>query len=565
MRRNSTILGFAFSRFLLKIKDDPKYRRKSIFASLLISLFMVILVANYQELLNLLVVGIGEDINSVEILQGVIIIYSTGWNLVLLGLMTLGTIIFSFGFAREDLARIGLTGIMNGVVYLSAISLYIERLKPIFFTIPLFFMVVIRVVTLLKSNKKGLVILLKKWSIPLLIFILLFLIFSIGIVQILVGSADVVRSAIPIFQQVVAITPYFHAFIFFLVLILNEWEIKEFEKYFKSVLFLGIILFVESLVAFYFQADFLRNISISHILGMFSGAFLGGYHKVARIAIVMGFIALYFVFRTRWKGYWIFFIMAIFIAFSALNRSAIGAFFQGIGLIVFQQSWSLISKMPKRKRILLISSSIVIFFGAGFSILWFATFVRDLAPFLEMGPEQLIGTFTGRAIILARSLDVFVHKFWTGTGPYNVTPYLASQSVPVHAFQKLYDWFGIGYEGATVWVQYKVSLFFKSRTAHNLWVNFLLEWGVFGALIIGYILYYGIRWFRKVWKLVVRGDLSVTPAWILLVLLFSLGLSLHFTIKFRYYSLFVILLLFIKKLIQEYKASHPSDNDINFF
>jgi len=190
----------------------------------------------------------------------------------------------------------------------------------------------------------------------------------------------------------------------------------------------------------------------------------------------------------------------------------------------------------------------------GVSLLWFASIVRDLSPYLEMGPQQLLDTSTDRIKIIARSIDVLIYELWTGTGPLNATYYFSSEAVPASTFAKLYSWFGGDFPNVDEWIQFEFSTFFASRTAHNLWMNFVLEWGVVGFAIIGYILYRWVLWLRMMWERIRSSDSAVLPLWILWVCLFSVGLSLLFTIKFRYYSLFTILLLLTGTAIREFDS-----------
>ena len=282
---------------------------------------------------------------------------------------------------------------------------------------------------------------------------------------------------------------------------------------------------------------------------------------MGRLAMVMGFMALYLLKRTQNKIYWALFVMAVMITFSALNRSAIGAFFLGLGLMVFQQLWSKLSEMKKTHKRIILFSSVVFFLMAGISLLWFASEVRDLNPYLDMGPQQLLDTNIERIKIIARSIDVLVHKIWTGTGPLNATYYFSSETVPANTFAKLFSWLGGDFVNAEEWIQFEYSTFFSSRTAHNLWMNFILEWGIVGFVIIGYILYRGGTWLRKLWGNISDGESAAAPSWILLVCLFSVGLSLLFTIKFRYYSLFTFLLLFTGTAIREFESSYRSQNE----
>ena len=548
-------------RFLARTKTDTDYRRKTLLVGLLVVVSGIILLVNGKNLLTVFLVGTGEDKNSIQITKELFFIFRSGWNPVLLGILLGGGLLFVFGFARKDLARIGLKGAMNGIVYLGIVSYFVERVKPIFFTVPLFFMLLVRIGILLKQNRGQFMELLKRSFVPIVFFVLIFLLHIFGIVQVITGTADDVRNTIPVFEQAIVITPYFHAFVYFMVLVVNEWEILEYEKYIKIIVFLGIFLFIESLFALYFGAESLVNVSLDKHLGMFSGAFLGGYHKMGRLAMVIGFMALYLKSRTQKNVYWALFVMAVLVNFSALNRSAIGAFFLGLGMIVFQQMWSRLLKMEKKHKRVVIYSSIVFFLLVGVSLLWFASIVRDLSPYLEMGPQQLLDTSTDRIKIIARSIDVLINKLWIGTGPLNATYYFSSETVPAITFEKLYSWLGGGFPNVDEWIQFEFSTFFASRTAHNLWMNIVLEWGVIGFAIIGYVLYRGVLWLQMLWRSIRSGESAVEPLWILWVCLFSVGLSLLFTIKFRYYSLFTIILLFTGTAIREFDSIRNNQNE----
>jgi len=254
-------------RYFEKIKGNKHYQQLIFLGGVCLVLFGIFLIFNWKAILGVFVVGTGEDKYSFEILHELFLLIIKDWNPILMGLLLVCIIGLLFLFNRAYPSKLNLIGVMNGIVYFSAISIYVERAKPIFFTFPLFVLLIFRSIVYFKENTENFVGLIKKNIIIFVLFALLLLLHAVGILQVITGTADPIRLTIDLVEQSVAISPIIHALIFFSVITVNEWQVPEFEKFAKVVLFLGIFLFIEAVLAFYFRLDFLFDISYRKYLG----------------------------------------------------------------------------------------------------------------------------------------------------------------------------------------------------------------------------------------------------------------------------------------------------------
>lgn len=542
-----------FMNFLTeKWMKNQRSREQIILLGIIVFVFVIFLkTIRVTGILEILVIGQEEDLNSIEILYGVISLLMEGWNCLVISLLFVLGLIYYLRVLRIGWLRKNLVTVMNAIVYLSAISLFVERIKPLFFTVPLFFLIVSRISDLWLNNRADLLQKINKHRIPIYFFLLLFILYIIGIIQVQTGVANEIRSSIPIFHQLISITPVYHALIFYLVLVLNNWKTSEYEIFINIVLVISVFLFVESLLSFYFKLDFLVDVSLG--IGMFQGAFMAGYHKVARIAMVIGFFALYMFSRSKKIGYLLVFVFAILICFSTLNRSAIGAFFIGIAVVLIQLFYTNFASISVKQKNRIVYVFVLFILIIGVLLISITGQVRNSIVGQEINIAQIVRTLTGRLILMARGLEVFIDNFWIGTGAQNVSDYLSSKSIPtnisLYVHKRLYEAFGNfmdSFNNSEDWL----FEFFSGRTIHNLWLNFILEWGITGLFIVAYVLCKGLSWTRTAINKMTARDKNSIPLGIFLALGISLSLSMLFTIKFRYYSLFVMILLFTDLLAQ---------------
>jgi len=538
-----------------KVKGDRHSREQFVLLSILFVLFLIFIkTIRVAGILNIFLIGQGQDINSIEVLLEILLLVLEGPNLIIVGLMIAFGMIYYFRILGKGWLRKNVITVMNVVIYVSAISFFVERMKPLFFTVPLFFMVAFRLFDMWTSDKKKLVKIIKHYRVPILFFLLLYVLYFVGIIQIQSGIAHDSRASIPIFQQIISFTPVYHASIYFLVLILNDWGSKEFENFIKVILFFGVLLFLESLLAFYFKVDGLVDVSLG--FGMFQGAFLAGYHKVARLAMTIGFFSLFIYSRELKKYYLLIFLFSILISFSTLNRSAVGAFFVGMAIILVQLFYLHFPHLSVRQKNRIGLVFFVVILILGVLMISLTGQVRNEIVGQEINVEQLVKTLTGRIILMARGVEIFMGNFWIGTGAQNVSVFLAAEEIPIEFSLTIQSWL---YElvgkymdvvsSPEIWLRE----FFTGRTIHNLWLNFILEWGITGLLIVGGIIYGGTRWIRIAWKFIRSGDKRIIPFGIMLAYGFSLSMSMLFTIIFRYYSLFVVIILLTGVLAHDFE------------
>ena len=120
----------------------------------------------------------------------------------------------------------------------------------------------------------------------------------------------------------------------------------------------------------------------------------------------------------------------------------------------------------------------------------------------------------------------------------------------------MFSYLGIGFESAFLEITREgvlVTEGLNSYTLHNLWFQFIIEWGIVGFALVVYLWYGGWKLFRQATEVArrTRERKMMIPVWILFGFAGSLSFSMLFTSKFYVYWYFVLVFLFLRTTVRE--------------
>lgn len=375
---------------------------------------------------------------------------------------------------------------------------------------------------------------------------------ALNVVGILISvfQLDDVRHRIPMLRQLVGVLPYITAFLVYYGVLRNKWELVDFEKIIKIIVIGTVFLSVEALGTWYIGRSSLPIPILGTSLsggGLFESFLIRNHHAVSRISLVSIFGSLYFFSRYGLKRNLIFASVSGLVLIATLDRAPIIIGVIGVGLYmalgrsrnVAPKSGSGVQRILTRG-VISILALLVAGYAANFA-LQRVTLVRDASLLGEV--------FQSRLVHHARALDVFAYTPVIGTGPHLDQFYQGSSFVPptflnsaVAAFRMSPDWAlrritdeGLQRDGA-------------SYSAHSLWLEFIMHWGIFGVAAVLYLLYMMVK---VLLKLLRSRRQASQAAWSIFLLAGGLSASMITTSRFRYWWLFVFLYLFVSRCLEE--------------
>lgn len=431
--------------------------------------------------------------------------------------------------------------LMNALVMLYAVTYFVPLLRPAFLAIPL---VLLSVASRPKSSGGG-----ARWIVPLVVAMAVTL--GVGLWR---GWADIdeVRSNIPLTLQLTRLAPFAHALLVYYVVKRNGWELAQFERFFKIVLALGLIVSIEAIMTFYLKiGGDIQLFGVSSVEGgFFNSIWLTSFHKSARIGMTVVFVALYFYVRRRQLVYLGMASLGFPLVFASLSRqSLIGL---GVGLIV-----TVLLIVPRKRRTLrraganplLVLLTIGGILAAGAAAVSVASDIRETT----IGVAQL----KARAVMWARGLDAFIYTDGFGTGPGLLPHYTATSIVPTPATDLLVSWLDLDMDEAVYILTRtgRLEVGAVGFTVHSVWLQIVYEWGVVGLGIVAYIIYHGRRNLVVFWRSSTIHALPLsTAAAVIFGLTAGVSFSILTTSKFFLLDYLVVLFLFVGALAREMRV-----------
>ncbi len=476
-------------------------------------------------------------------LLGSVLGSTTVW-LVILSIIL--AIVYQGLYRPLDHVRINFRNITNGLVYLFALTPFLYVFRPGFLAIAVVCVGLLAGLTGAWEPRESM----GRFKGVVLVFAVLFL---IGIGRAWTGVDDV-RARIPLSEQFNWILAYVHAVVVYFVVRRNGWRTKEFETFFKIILVLGTLVSIESLVVFYFgggtDLEIFGRTALLGDKGLFRSMWIGDHHTTARIALTMLFVSLYFFSRYRGTMYLAITGLGGILLFSTLNRQVIISAVLGlmvVSLLIIRGE----GLKDKSRRVF----NTTVFYPS-LVIIGLLLIVAVMAYSSHVRQEVMFGSVYRRSLLLIRGLDVWYETWLWGTGPFLVPYFLGSSFIPATVSPMMVSYLGISFDQALLGITREgvlVTEGLNSYTLHNLWFQFILEWGIVGFALVVYLWHGGWKLFRQASEVArrTRERKMMTPVWILFGFAGSLSFSVFFTSKFYVYWYFVLVFLFLRTTVRE--------------
>ena len=440
---------------------------------------------------------------------------------------------------RSLTLRFNPSALVNGLVFICGASLVLPPIPVRLVALLLLVTVVLFVRTQpMPGRLRGF------WVLVLTFFILN----ALGIATAMLGINGV-RAFIPIQKQVAGMMPFVTAFIIYYAIRRSEWQVREFEILFRIIMIGGLFLAMEALATFYIgrpALPFLGELSVN-TAGMFISGFFtneGSVHHVSRIGMTTLFISLYFYYRSSQPKYVLSAGLGLLLVLATLNRMVILSSVIGLVILI---AFARRNRVLPRATVMMrrVGAAIVLVAGIAAYVLLFqqVTEIRN-AHTLERSVRN-------RIIHLARAADVIAYTPLLGTGPGLDRVYLGSSLVTTVVFDPVTEFME---EDRT----YALSRVVRDGltleqgepgySTHNLWIQFVMQWGIAGLVLIVYLL-------GQAWKVFaqLRGTTGVDtrPAWALFSFAISLSFSMLTTVKFDFYWYFALVFAFVSRGVSE--------------
>lgn len=375
------------------------------------------------------------------------------------------------------------------------------------------------------------------------------------------------------------IGPYFLALMVFLVIRNNGWKLHNYERVVKGFLLVSLVWVVESFVVAYLRIPIPGLNSIDYMgESGFSSGITNSLHIVSKASLVAVWLCIYMYLRYGLRRYMFLGVCNFFVIASTLNRVSIAACI--LSIIFF--GYFLYVKFPskiitKKIRVLsmmkgaLLALLVITVIGVGQFVVkykGFAPYVLQGVDVVEVADAADLGIgYVERLYQYVRATEVIVqYPLGIGAGLGYLMCYSKDakvifsdelrQAEPFLTFSKYYQSgiFGIDLQ------QRKVR---RAFTIHNATLNWLLDYGIFGFLLLVGYFYWLVRYYkfsiflmRKKYNNLGRIYLS------LLLCQLSVFLAVQSTHKFHGYWIFVFLFLFsmsiYRSFIEEQRKQLPN-------
>ena len=337
---------------------------------------------------------------------------------------------------------------------------------------------------------------------------------------------------VSVLRQVFLATHYLFALALLAAAMLFLDSVERIEAFFKWVAICGIFGLLDFVFLYLLDiAPAIRD-EMTGASGGFGGVFLGGPDGLGRMAIMIVFAALYFVsFRRSW-GYFVLVVAGLLLVLVSGSRpvaiSALAGFLLYLWLCRHQRQ-RVVRTPFFASLVLLIAIFLpwgVYVFQAEGAVVGSVQSVTQRQDYFQAG----VGTLE-RLAIWARGLDVLIATFPFGTGG-GLYPYYMAASIPAH--------FSFSGVAATIYARITAH---EIVSAHNLYVEFIVENGLAGVILVGW---YGLLCWRS-YKTFRRLGTSLDEQHRYLLIstfciLFAAALNVMTDATFKAYWLYAILL-----------------------
>ena len=334
-------------------------------------------------------------------------------------------------------------------------------------------------------------------------------------------------------------------FLMFYIVSKYRWEVEDFEKFFKYLLYFSTIVAIEFLIV-------ISSIVMGSGIGidsafnllMFNSVIVGSYHIVGRLALIGLFFSLYLFSRYREYKY-IFFLLFMFgLMLSTLNRQVVLSGLLCLGMIfiieVLMNEQNNIRKFFKLVPVIIIAIGIPIL--ANIQV---QNIRGDDAQSIVQGIQK-------RSLKFAKAGDVVVKTFPLGSGVGLQQFFSGSRLIP----SNLSDSLGYAYE-YDLWQVDRLTIGQKQDTdrldqqrgfsVHSSYLETIVELGLIGLFLILYLFIYIANHFFRIFSINKNQSLSVSLTQMLSVFMMtaSVMVSILATSKFNDFWLIALTIGFL--------------------
>ena len=361
---------------------------------------------------------------------------------------------------------------------------------------------------------------------------------------------DPIKTSMPIYRILADAVPYADGMLVWYLIRNNQWGKEEFERALGSVYWVSLAMGVESILFYYLHIP--NPYSLNHEGQFFLGMFARHHIIASRLGLILAGVAFYFFWR---RGGW-FYLLASFagilLIFSTWRRVPIGALFLGALLwtlffIKFRRNPGEKGKMKSYFVYCLTASIFLASIGVSVIV---GTRVRS--EFVEA--SNLSMSVNERLFQHARAADVLFERPFLGGGPRQGFLYGYSNDTPATISAYFYGDVTRFESGIRGW---STSDLFQENprksapvSLHSLPMNFIVDLGVLGLVLVMVMLAKGAMYFFNVMRLPpIEDSLSlVMPFAVIFSTVAALFVAVSTTAHFYPYWLFAILLCYVQRL-----------------
>ena len=373
-------------------------------------------------------------------------------------------------------------------------------------------------------------------------------------------TGDPVKISAPLHQILAEGVPYANGILVWYLIRNNGWGRGEFERALKGVLWVVLVLSVESILVFYLKIP--NAYSIHSRTQVFLSMFTRSPVIPGRLGLILTGVGFYFFLRRGRCSHLLASFSGALMLFSTGNFSPLLALGMGAALAAF-----FFVKFRKRAGA---NGKLGSLYAFCLAPLAFALFVVGLA----MGAasrENFIDLTKGavlRVYQYARAVDVFLDRPLLGGGPRRGYFYGYSRDTPSVVSEYVFEDTNLSNIGEG-WTH--KDLFrevdddppkygFVFKTLHSVPFNLIVDFGLSGLVLLTVMIATGLTYFFRIMLLHPHENsfAVVMPFAVIFSTSFALFISVSSTAKFYPFWLFSILLCFVRYLYCEALEAHPT-------
>ena len=359
---------------------------------------------------------------------------------------------------------------------------------------------------------------------------------------------DPIKTSVPLYRILADAVPYADGMLVWYLIQINRWGREEFEGALKGVFWVALVMGIESILFYYLSIP--NPHSLNHEGRFFLGMFARHHIVASRLGLILAGVAFYFFWRRSGWLYLFASFAGILMVFSTWRRVPIFALFLGaLFIIVFFMRFRRRSGPSKKmKSVCVYCFTVSVFLACICVSAMVGTRVRG--EFIEA--SNLSMSVKERLFQYARAADVFLDRPFLGGGPRQGFLYGYSKDTPATVSAYVYGDITRYESGIRGW---STSDLFQENpresapiSLHSLPMNFIVDLGLPGLVLVMAMLITGMMYFFRVMRLPPHEDSLrvIMPFAVVFSTAAALFIGVSTTAHFYPYWLFVLLLRFVR-------------------